>query len=60
MESKVNRILRLIAVLLALLFLASCQPEVGSEEWCAELKAKPNGDWTLNEIQTYAKSCYLR
>ena len=39
--------------------LAACSPEVGSKEWCAELKEKPKGDWTSNEAADFAKHCLL-
>lgn len=50
-------------MVLALLFVAgaltACSPEVGSEEWCAEMKDKPKGDWTANEAKDFAKHCIL-
>ena len=38
---------------------SACSPEVGSEEWCKELKEKPKGDWTANEAADFAKHCLL-
>ncbi|MDP6390643.1 MAG: DUF3012 domain-containing protein [Alphaproteobacteria bacterium] len=49
--------LTLVASVLALL--AACSPEVGSKEWCEDLKKKPKGDWTANEAADFAKSCIL-
>jgi len=46
--------------LLALVFtlgLSACAPEVGSEKWCEQLKAKPKGDWTANEAADFTKHC---
>lgn len=43
-----------------LLALAACAPEIGSEKWCADLKAKPKGDWSANEAVDYAKHCILK
>lgn len=43
-----------------LLALAACAPEVGSEKWCANMKAKPKGDWSSNEAVDYAKHCILK
>ena len=37
--------------------LSACKPEVGSKEWCEELKEKPKGDWTANEAADFAKHC---
>ncbi len=39
--------------------LAACSPEVGSKEWCEDLKAKPKGEWTANEVTDFAKNCVL-
>ena len=39
--------------------LSACSPEVGSEEWCKELKEKPKGDWTANEAGDFAKHCIM-
>ena len=41
------------------LCVAGCSPEVGSEQWCADIKEKPSGDWTANEAADYAKHCVL-
>ena len=37
--------------------LSACSPEVGSKEWCADLKEKPKGEWTSNEVRNFARSC---
>jgi len=37
--------------------LSACSPEVGSKEWCADMKEKPKGDWSANEAAEFAKSC---
>ena len=36
---------------------SACSPEVGSKEWCEELKAKPKDDWSANEAMDYTKHC---
>lgn len=38
---------------------AACAPEVGSPEWCAQMKEKPKGDWSTNEAAEFAKSCIM-
>jgi hypothetical protein len=43
-----------------LLALAGCAPEIGSERWCADMKAKPKGDWSANEAVDFAKHCILK
>lgn len=37
--------------------LGGCAPEVGSKEWCVQLKEKPKGDWTANEATDFTKHC---
>jgi len=47
-------------MMLAALFafaLSGCSPEVGSKEWCSQMKEKPKGDWTASEAKDYAKYC---
>ena len=45
----------------AVLFaLSACAPEVGSERWCANMKAKAKADWTANEAVDYTKHCILK
>ena len=46
-------------LLTAILALAACSPEVGSEEWCEDMKEKPKGDWSANEAADFAKNCIL-
>ena len=40
--------------------LAGCAPEIGSDEWCEDMKEKPKGDWTASETADYAKHCIIR
>ena len=47
-----------LAMLAAGALLAGCAP-VGSARWCANMKAKPKGDWTANEAIDFAKHCVL-
>lgn len=50
---------KLALVLLAAgALLAGCAP-VGSARWCANMKAKPKGDWTATEAIDFAKHCVL-
>jgi hypothetical protein len=49
-----------LALLFCLLSLSACAPEVGSDKWCANLKAKPKGDWSTNEAVDFAKHCILK
>lgn len=40
-----------------LILLTACAPEIGSEAWCNQMKEKPKGDWTANELADYTKHC---
>jgi len=51
-------LLAMSGVIIALSF-AACAPEVGSKDWCAQMKEKPTGDWSSNELADYAKHCVL-
>jgi len=47
----------ILATFVAVAVLAACSPEVGSKEWCADLKEKDKGQWTANEVTDFAKHC---
>ncbi len=47
-------------LIITLLMLAGCTPEVGSEKWCTMMGEKPKGDWTANEASDYAKHCIFK
>ena len=57
------KIRNLVGVLI-LLFLAGmvigCSPEVGSDEWCKDMKEKPKKDWTASEVADYTKHCIFK
>ena len=38
---------------------AACAPEVGSPEWCEQMKEKPKADWTANEAADFTKNCIM-
>jgi len=46
-------------LVIAVVWLTACAPEVGSERWCANMRDKPRGDWTANEALEFARSCVL-
>ncbi|MCF2948335.1 DUF3012 domain-containing protein [Paraglaciecola aquimarina] len=48
---------KLVALVLMSFLLVSCAPEIGSPEWCAQMKEKPKGDWTATEAKDFAKHC---
>ncbi len=49
----------LVLALSAIGGLSACSPEVGSKEWCEDMKEKPKGDWSANEAADFAKHCVL-
>ena len=51
---------KIALIIFASLFLAACEPEVGSEAWCEKMDDKAKGDWTANEATEYAKSCIFK
>ncbi len=52
-------LIKTFLILFTLGFLAACSPEVGSEEWCSDMKEKDAGDWTTNEAADYTKHCIM-
>jgi hypothetical protein len=56
---KIIKASAVVVLALPLFALQGCSPEVGSKEWCVELKEKPKGEWTANEVKDFAKSCIL-
>lgn len=59
MVSSIRSKALLTAFLLSVLPLGACEPEVGSEDWCNEMKEKPKGDWSANEAADFTKHCVL-
>jgi len=51
---------KIILTVLVVFQLSACAPEVGSERWCANLKEKSKGDWTVNEAKDFAKHCIFK
>jgi len=50
---------KLLAVLATVFVLGACDPEVGSDAWCQNMKEKNKGDWTATEAKDFAKHCIL-
>ena len=51
---------RVMFVMLAAVLVSACAPEVGSKEWCKDMKEKPKSDWTSSEAGDYAKHCLFK
>ncbi len=43
-----------------LLMLSACAAEIGSEQWCTDMKEKPKADWSANEAADYTKHCIFK
>ena len=57
------QIQKTICLLLLVAFVAlvsACSPEVGSDEWCNNMKEKPKKDWTASEAANYTKYCIFK
>jgi len=48
---------KFIGILAIVFLLGGCSPEIGSEEWCANLKEKDKSDWTATEVKDFTKHC---
>lgn len=60
MKNKHKTLATLALVTLLSQSLMACAPEIGSDRWCAKLKEKPKGDWSMNEVADYAKHCLIK
>lgn len=54
-----STVIKTVLILATLGFLTACSPEVGSEEWCNDMKEKDKGDWTASDAGDFAKSCIM-
>ena len=52
-----NSLFMIAIGVMAVTGLSACSPEVGSKEWCEDMKAKDKGTWTANEAKDFAKHC---
>lgn len=51
---------KVLSLAISLVLLSACTPEVGSKDWCQQMKDKPKGDWTANEATDYTKHCLFK
>ena len=59
MRSQAKTCLTLALITAAGLMIGACSPEVGSDEWCADMKEKDKGNWTASEAADFARHCVL-
>jgi Protein of unknown function (DUF3012) len=48
-----------ILIIGALLLLAACSVEPGSEKWCAQKKEQPKSEWSGSDAMTFTRNCLL-
>ena len=48
---------RLVFAFCLMTIIMGCSPEVGSKEWCEDMKEKPKKNWTASEAANYARHC---
>ena len=51
--------LKFVFVCLTVAAVSACSPEIGSTEWCEDMKTKDKGEWRLAETGDFAKHCVL-
>ena len=51
--------LKLIILAIFAVSLTTACDRVGSDKWCANMKEKPKGEWTMDETGDYTKYCVL-
>ncbi len=57
----ISRIARTtVLATLAAFIIAACSPEVGSDEWCDNLKKNRMMEWSAKEAKDFTKHCVLR
>jgi hypothetical protein len=49
--------IKMAAWIVALLLMAGCRTEIGSDEWCAKVAAKPKASWSEGDAADYARHC---
>lgn len=50
---------RIALIILFAMSMTACGDRVGSDGWCAKMKEKPKGEWTMDETGDYTKYCVL-
>jgi len=58
MESKIFTLA--VTCFFVTILVSGCSPEVGSKQWCEDMKEKPKKDWTASEAADYAKHCIFK
>ena len=48
-----------LALISAVIFLAACAAEPGSERWCTQKADQPKSEWSSSDAVTYTKNCLV-
>ena len=59
MNKRANLTILVLTTLIAIP-LWGCAPEIGNDQWCANLQEKPKGDWSMNEAADFTKHCIIK
>lgn len=60
-EKTIKNIFAALAVVSLMAFATTaCSPEVGSKEWCEDMKKKDKGKWTAEDTKNFGKHCLLK
>ena len=51
--------MKYLIVATAVVLLAACSTDPGSEAWCKAKKEQPKGEWTTDDAMVFAKHCLL-
>lgn len=49
-----------VSMFAVLTLLTGCSPEVGSDDWCVDMKEKSKADWSSSEAADFAISCVFK
>lgn len=55
-----KKLTALLSLLALATLLTACSPEIGSEQWCDNMKPTPKGDWTMNDAGDFTKHCIMK
>lgn len=51
---------RALVILATGLVLSACKAEVGTQEWCDDMQAKPKSEWNAQGAMDFAKHCVFQ
>jgi hypothetical protein len=51
--------MRKLTLVSAVVFLAACAAEPGSERWCSQKADQPKSEWSGSDALTYTRNCLV-